>query len=168
MSDNNFVLIITGPTGVGKTTLCKLVAEKFGYKYISGDETKKELFPGLENIILYPEKLEIVKNELLKRIKEMFNKKECVVVDYVILGEDYINKFKKLFGKNLIFKVIQPSVETTIERDKKRECWTSGDESVKRLYKDFEESKNFIGEENYIDNSNETPQETFDKYFNKL
>lgn len=165
---DNFVLIITGPTGTGKTTLCKMVAEKFGYKYISGDEIKQEIFPGLEDIIKYPEKLEVVKNELLKRTKESFDKNECVVVDYVILGQEYIGKFKNLFGQRLVLRVVLPSIETIIERDKKRETWTSGEESVKRLYKDFKEVENFIGKENYIDNSNETPQETFDKYFSKL
>lgn len=168
MDKNNFILIITGPTGVGKTTLCKIVAEKFGYKYISGDEIKKEIFPGLEGIAQHPKELEIVKGELLKRVKEMFDSDKKVVVDYVILGQDYIKKFKELFGKNLLFRVVLPSIETILKRDKERECWTSGDESVKRLYNDFKELENFIGKENYIDNSNETPQETINRYFSKL
>lgn len=162
------ILILTGPTGVGKTTLCKMVADRFNYTYVSGDEIKEKLFPGVEDITVYPEKLADVKKELLKRAKEIFDNGNSVVIDYVILGEEYIKKIKELFDGHLVFKVLLPTLESIQARDKERECWTAGEESVKDLYEKYLKLKPLIGKENYIDTTDETPEETFNNHFNRF
>lgn len=162
----NFVIVITGPAGSGKTTLAKMVSAFYKCAYISGDEISKKLFPDTYvNIEKNPKDSKIVEKQLLKDVKEIFSKGGNVVVDYIILGEKYISEYKNLFGKHLVFKVIFPPMKIIIERDKKRDCWTSGEDTVERLYKEYEILKPIIGVSNYIDNSNQTPEETFNKYF---
>lgn len=69
---------------------------------------------------------------------------------------------KKTFHQHLIIKVLWSPMEIIIERDKKRECWTSGEIAIKRFYEKYEELKPIIGEKNYIDNSHQTPEETLE------
>jgi hypothetical protein len=78
------------------------------------------------------------------------------------LGKEFIEEMKKAFDKHLILKVLWPSVETAIERDKRREGWTSGEDAIKRFYRKYEALKPIIGEKNYIDNSHQTPEETLE------
>ena len=162
---NPFVIVIAGPTGVGKTTLSKMLSEYFNCTYISEDEVTKEIFPDTyENIEDDPEEIKIAERQLLKRTKEIFASGECVVIDRINLGKEFIEEIKKAFHKCLILKVLWPPIETTIKRDKKREGWTSGESAIKRFYKKYEKLKPIVGEKNYIDNSHQTPKEIFERF----
>jgi len=162
----DFVLIIAGPPGVGKTTLSKIICQQNKCSYFSGDETSKELFPGVYKDTL--EQLQQTNKELLKGLQNAEGG-DCIVVDLVSLDEIFIKELKNVFRERLIIKVIFPPVETIISRDKKRQCWTSGEEDIKRYYKHYQELKEIIGEDNYINNSNQKPEETVRKLIlNKL
>lgn len=162
---NPLVIVIAGPTGVGKTTLSKMLSKHFNCTYISEDEIAKELFPNdAYTIEDYPDKLRIVENQLLKRVKEIFDNGGCVVIDMINFGKEFIEEIKKAFYKHLMLRILWPSMETTIERDKRREGWTSGEDAIKQFYKKYEELKPIIEEKNYIDNSHQTPEETFEKF----
>jgi len=65
----------------------------------------------------------------------------------------------------LIIKVLFPTNKKLIERDKKRECWTAGEGWVIKLYEKFRKLKGYIGQSNFINNSDETPEETFTNHF---
>jgi deoxyadenosine/deoxycytidine kinase len=68
-----FVIVIAGPTGVGKTTLSKMLSKHFNCTYLSEDEIAKEVFPDIyKNIEDYPDKLKIAENQLLKRAEDMW------------------------------------------------------------------------------------------------
>ena len=162
------VIILTGPTGSGKTTLSKMLSKHSDITYISGDDIKNELFPEISNITDFPEKLEIVKENLFTEAKKIYDDGQSVIVDYVILGEEYIKKFQEGFGNNLILKIILPSLETILHRDTERTNWTSGEEIIKHLYRRYKELEPFLGKENYIDNSAETVSETFEKHIKSL
>jgi len=160
-----FVIVIAGPTGVGKTTLSKILSKYFNCTYISEDEITKEVFPDVyKDIEDYPDKLKIAENQLLKRAKEIFDSGRYVVIDRINLDRAYIEEMKKTFHKHLILWVLWPPMETTIERDKRREGWTSGEDTIRRFYKKYEELKPIIGEKNYIDNRHQTPEETLERF----
>ena len=163
--DEDFVLVIAGPPGVGKTTIAQIICQHNKCSYLSGDELSKKLFPGVYKDT--PEQLKQTNKELLKRLEDL-NDGNCLVADLVYLDEDFIKKLKNLFGKRLIIKVIFPPTKTTIERDKKRQGWTSGEEDIKRYHKQYQKLKEIIGENNYIDNSSQNPEETYEKYFSNL
>jgi hypothetical protein len=55
-------------------------------------------------------------------------------------------------------------MKTTIERDKRRKDWTSGEDSIRRFYKKYEELKPIIGENNYIDNRHQTSEKTLERF----
>jgi cytidylate kinase len=164
-----FVIVIAGPTGVGKTTLSKMLSKYYNCAYISEDEITKEIFPDVyKNIEDYPDMVKIAESQLLKRTKEIFDSGECIVIDRINLGKEFIEEIKKAFHKHLILKVLWPPMETTIERDKRREGWTSGEISIKQFYKEYEGLKPIIGERNYIDNSHQTPEETLERFIADL
>ena len=166
---NPLVIVIAGPTGVGKTTLSKILNEHLNCAHISEDEIAKEIFPDeYKNIENYPDKVKIAESQLLKRAKEIFDSGKCVGIDLINLEKEFIEEMNKAFHKHLMLRILWPSMETTIERDKKREGWTSGEIVIKRFYKKYEELKPIIGEKNYIDNSHQTPEETFERFISSI
>lgn len=162
------VLIVTGPCGSGKTTVSRLIAERRGLRHISGDDIKKELFPDIERITDYPEKLEKVKEEIFFRSNEHYSRGESVVIDYVILGRKQIDEYRNQFANNLHIKILLPKREVILERDKLRDCWTAGEKCATELYDKFEILKEYISPEHYVDNSDETPEETYHKHFSQI
>ncbi len=164
-----FVIIITGPTGVGKTTLAKMLSRYYDCVYLSEDEIAKEVFPDdYTHIEKYPDKVEIIVGELFKRAKVIFHSEKCIVIDLINIEEAFIEETQETFQHHLILKVLWPALETTIERDREREGWSSGENAIKRFYKKYEELKPVIGEENYIDNSDQTPEETFERIIARI
>lgn len=162
---NPFVIVIAGPTGVGKTALVEVIKYHFGYFHLSEDDIAKEIFPDIyKDIEDYPDKVEIIARQLYKRTKDIFENKRGVVIDRINLEAEFIEKIKKAFNKYLILRVLWPPIETTIERDRKREGWTSGENAIKKYYKKYEELKPIVGEENYINNGHQTPKETFEEF----
>jgi predicted ABC-type ATPase len=161
-----FVIAIAGPTGVGKTTLSRMLHTNFNCAYISEDEIAKEIFPDeYTKIESFPSKLKIVEDQLLKKAEEIFHTNKNVVIDLINIERGFIKEIKKRFNNHLTIKILFPSIAITIERDKRKDGWTSGEIAIRRYYKKYEELKLIIGEENYIDNSNQTPKETLEKFF---
>ncbi len=161
--ESSFVIIIAGPTGVGKTTLSKMISRYYDWVYLSEDEIAKEIFPDeYIHIEEYPDKVEIIAGELFNRAKAIFHDGECVVIDLINFEKAFIEETQKAFQHHLILKVLWPPLGTTIERDRKREGWSSGENAIRRFYKKYDELKPVIGAENYIDNSCQTPEETFE------
>jgi len=160
-----FVIVIAGPTGVGKTALVKVIKKHFDCSHLSEDEIAKEIFPNTyKDIEDYPDKVETIARQLFRKAKDIFENGESVVIDRINLEKKFIKDIKKTFHKHLVLKILWPPMETTIERDKKRKGWTSGENTIKMFYKKYEELKPSIGEKNYIDNSHQTPEETFKKF----
>lgn len=162
------VLIVTGPCGSGKTTITDLIVQNQNFTRICGDDIKDELFPGVVKIDEFPKDLEKVYQEIFCRAKKHFSNGENVVIDYVILGKHRIDDYQRTFSKNLIIRVLLSSKEVIIKRDLLRECWTSGEKCVNTLYDSFNKLKDYIGIDNYIDSSEDTPEETYMKYFHNL
>ena len=92
---NPLVIVIAGPTGVGKTTLSKMLNEHFDCAHISEDEIAKEIFPDeYKNIEDCPDKVKIAESQLLKRAKEIFDSGKCVGIDLINLEKEFISGFR--------------------------------------------------------------------------
>lgn len=160
MANPHKLIILTGPCGVGKTTITNLLAQKCKVEVIRGDRLKNSMFPHISILPKHPNKLQLLKEELFTLSKEHFYQGKSVLIDYVILGDLYIRKYQEEFGKNLYIKVLFPELEIAIERDNQRKCWTSGREVIEELYKKYEELKELIGGENYLNTSDQSPENT--------
>ncbi len=162
---NHFVIVIAGPPGVGKTTISKMLSGYCHCAYLSEDEVAKEVFPETYiRIDDYPDQLKIAESALMQKAKKFFDNGESVVIDRINLEKEFIEETKKAFHTHLMIKVLWSPVETIIERDKKRERWTSGESVIKRFCKKYEELKPIINEKHYIDNSHQTPAETLAEF----
>jgi len=162
------IIIITGPCGVGKTTIAKIISESIAIKVVDGDKIRKSIFPNVAYITRHPEKLQLVKETIFELSRKHFFKNQSILIDYVMLGEEYINRFKKQFKGQLTIKVIFPDKEVIYERDKNRTCWTSGQKMIDELYNKYLDLVDVIGQENYINNGQETPEETARKILNGM
>jgi len=165
---NKKILILSGPGGSGKTAIAELLVKRCKFVLLDGDNEDTEFFPNGEQWL--PKNLKqlaLAHDKILKKTKELFEKGNSVVVDYIIFGQylDFFNKFRREFGDNLEIKILFPSEEELIKRDKNRECWTTGSERIATVYKEFEKIKDVLGKDCYIDTTNETPEITFEKYF---
>lgn len=168
MSKQPIVLIVTGPCGSGKTTITNLIVKNNDFVRISGDDIKNEFFPEIENITDYPEALEKVYTEIFQRTKKHYENGKNIVIDYVVLGQKRIEEYKNTFSNSLKIRVLLSRKEIIIRRDQLRECWTSGEECVTTLYDSFDQLRDYVDAENYIDNSEETPEETYLNHFASL
>jgi len=160
VSGKSKVIIITGPCGVGKTTIANILATKLEIQLISGDEIRRSLFPDIDDITEYPKKLQVVKEHIFKLSKSHYSSGKSVLIDYVVLGSAYITRFQNAFADDLMIKVIFPSRATAYQRDLNRECWTSGRMVIDQLYDKYLSLMPIIGEENYMDNGHETSDES--------
>jgi len=75
------VIIITGPCGVGKTTITNILSQKIEVKFIDGDQIKQRLFPEIVYINKHPDKLEIMKQTILELSKTHFSNGKSVLID---------------------------------------------------------------------------------------
>ena len=166
MSTKNKVIIVTGPCGVGKTTVVNILAKKIKAELIDGEKIKQTLFPDVYYITEYPEKLKMVKDFIFELSKKKFSNNKSILIDYVIIGKEYISLFQNTFKENLIFKVILPNKSIIYQRDQNRECWTSGKQIIDELHDKYLCLIDLIGQDNFIDNENETPEETAQSILN--
>jgi len=168
MEQNKKVLILSGPGGSGKTTIAELLVKQCGFILLDGDNEDTEFFPnGKQWLPENSEKLSQAHNKILKKAKKLFEAGNNVVIDYIIFRRylEFFEKFRREFGNNLEIKILFPSQGIVVGRDKERECWTTGAERIATVRSEFEEIKNELGEENYIDTSDETAEMTFEKHF---
>ncbi|HAI98541.1 TPA: hypothetical protein DCL30_03300 [Candidatus Peribacteria bacterium] len=157
------VLILTGPGGAGKTTIGKILEAKHGYVYLDGDREDTKYFPNGDQWL--PENADLLRKahmRILMKAKKLVDKGKNVVVDYIIFGRylEFFTLFKEQFGNHLQMKVLMPSQEELIRRDRERECWTTGEERIATVYEEFMSLRGAIGAQNFIDSSMQTPEET--------
>lgn len=162
------VLILTGPGGAGKSTIAKLIEERCDFVYLDGDREDTEFFPdGDQWLPENTENLRKAHEKILNKTKDLVAQGKSVVVDYIIFGRyvEFIEIFKRQFGDAVQIKVLFPSQEEMIKRDKEREIWTTGADRIAAVSNEFTAVNDKIGANNFIDTTGQTPEETFEKYF---
>lgn len=169
-NDKKKVLILTGPGGSGKTTIVDLLVKRCGFIKIDGDNLDTEFFPNGGQ--WFPEnfkRLKQAQKKIFTEVKKTFNNGENnVVLDYIIFGNylEFLEVFKREFGDKLEIKVLFPAMEEMVKRDEERECWTTGIDRISTVCAEFEAIKDVIGKDSFIDTTGQTPNDTFEKYFN--
>lgn len=164
-----FIIVVAGPTGVGKTTVSKQLSDYFKCVYLSEDEITKEIYPEIYvDIEAYPDKLNMIDDRLLRKAEEMYISGRSVVIDRINLDYACIDELRKRFGEHLLIRVLWPFMEVAIERDKGRKDWTSGEIAIKRFYDKYEGLKSIVGAENFLDNSRQKPEETLAAFITSI
>lgn len=157
------VLLLTGPGGAGKTTVATALSKRMGFAYLDGDREDTEFFPAGGQWL--PEKKDLLKKaheKILRRTREFVQQGNNVVIDYIIFGryQEFIASFRRAFGEDFSARVLFPSEKELIRRDVERVCWTTGPERIRAVFEEFASLKDVIGEENYLDTTKQTPEET--------
>jgi len=160
ISQHPKVIILTGPCGVGKTTIANLLIEELSIELVSGDDIKSTLFPDIDYINKHSTELALVKEKIFELSELHFSNNKSVLIDYVVLGKEYIERFKHRFKDHLVIKVLLPKKKIIYDRDQQRESWVSGRRIIDELYSKYESLKDVIGESHYVDNGEESPIET--------
>lgn len=167
----NFICLITGPMGVGKSSTSKVLAEKFEKSaYIKVDHIRKMIIggyigPGDENFYIQ-EKLGIKNTCALANnyLEAGFN----VFIDDV-MGKEKLQQYVEFFPNRKIEAfLLLPSIEVTLERFNGRGGATEVlEKRTRHLHDQFTLLKN---ETNWkvIDSSNFTLEETVEKIYNQI
>lgn len=138
----NKLYIITGPAGVGKSTISKLIAENISKSaLIEGDEVYHFVKGGYISPWLEGNQLDIFWKNSISIIRNFINDGYDVVFNYII-GKDKLDMLKNEFKDvEIKFIVLMVNEETIIKRDKERPLdWQMGERSVV-LLNDFKNAK---------------------------
>lgn len=117
----NYLIIIRGPLGIGKTTISKLLASKLKAKYISVDEILKQNKLDVldEKIGCIPLKNFLKVNQII--IQDIIKNNRSAVIDGNFYYQNQIeNLIQKSPFKSFIFTLKSP-LETCIKRDSERQ-----------------------------------------------
>ena len=165
------VMLITGAGGSGKSTIASMLAANNDFVYLDGDNEDTEFFPnGNQWLPKNEDLLKKAHEKILLKTKVLVDDEKNVVIDYIIFGRytEFIDSFRTEFGDNFSLRVLFPSVKEIVKRDLERECWTTGKERINAVYSELEAARDTIGGENYVDTTEESPEETFQDIISTL
>lgn len=156
----NKIYLITGPAGVGKSTISQLIAQNLEKSVlVEGDDIYHLVVGGYVSPWLEGNHLDLFWKNVLSLIKNSFEDGFDVVFNYIIEKED-VAKIKKHFPNALIkFVCLMVDEKTIIERDKLRPLDCQMGERSLVLLKELQE-ENFE-EKNILDSSNLSAEETY-------
>ena len=158
----NKLYVLTGPAGVGKSTISKLIASKLEKSVlIEGDDIYNFFVGGRISPWKENAPLELFWDNCIYLMNSYLEKGYDVVFNYII-KPGQLKRLQETFNNyEIIFKVLLTDEETIVKRDKERplDC-QMGERSLVLLKKfiDYSYDKNYI-----IDTSNLTIEETVNK-----
>lgn len=155
----NKLYLITGPAGVGKSTISKLLAEKLDKSVlIEGDDIYHMVISGYVSAWKEGNHLKLFWQNVISIIKNSLNEGYDVVFNYIINKNDYELLRKKFKDANIIFKVLITSEEELIRRDKLRLEKNRMNDRCIKLLNEFRNQK--FKQENIIDTTNLSIEDT--------
>ena len=158
----NNLYLITGPAGVGKSTISKELANKLPKSVLIEGDTIYNFFvsdhisPWLPNA-----PLDLFWSNVIYLIKSYLDNGYNVIFNYIITPEDYKMITTAISDYPIIFKVLLTNEATIIKRDKERPLDCQMHERSLILLKKFLEYN--YPKSNLIDTSNLSIEETVDK-----
>ncbi len=162
----NKVIVLRGPSGVGKSTISKLIQEKLGLNWCIIDvDNFKHYMPMKENQSNRPERAEIAQDVSKYFAKKMYDKKYDVILEemYKKPYNDSLVEFLTQNDISYIKVFLSAPIELVIARAQAREKEVPDDE-IRRHYSEIEAYEDdFV-----IDTTNFTSQEITDLIIEKL
>ena len=154
----NKLFIITGPAGVGKTTISNKLASSLSKSVLIEGDTVYNFFVG-GRISPWKENapIELFWENCIYLINSYLEKGYDVVFNYIISAEDLKLLKEKFKNYKIVFKVLLTDENTLLERDKEREEDCQMKERCLVLLNQF---KNYnFDKKDIIDTSNLTVKE---------
>lgn len=116
----NYLVIIRGPLGVGKSTIAKILAQKLNAKYFSVDQilAENKLDVVDEKIGCIPEENFLKVNQMI--IQDVLKNNQSIIVDGNFYYQNQIeNLVQNIPLKSFVFTLTAP-VEICVQRDANR------------------------------------------------
>jgi adenylylsulfate kinase-like enzyme len=177
MSDEAKIIIVTGVQGAGKSTVGRLLAERFERgAHIDADTVQSMIVSGEAWVTDTSGPGEKIGDEAARQLRLRLHN-SCLlarsfreagftaVVGDIVLGERWQHLREDLRGVPFYLVVLAPNVETVIARDAAR-SYTVGAEWGRHLDGELRETMAGVGL--WIDTSNQTPDQTVDEIMRRL
>lgn len=151
--------LITGPAGVGKSTVSKIIAESLNKSaLIEGDDIYHFVKGGYVPAWLEGNQLDIFWKNSISIIRNFIDDGYDVVFNYII-DKDKLEMIKNSFSDiDIIFVVLMVDEETIIKRDKKRPLDCQMGERSLILLNEFKNGN--YDDRNILDTSNLSVEDT--------
>src|SRR5574344_2501974 len=134
----NKLFVITGPAGVGKSTISKKIAEKLDKSVlIEGDDIYNFFVGGRIRPWYKDAPLDLFWNNCYFLINSYLENGYDVVFNYIINPDKFKEIKEKFKGYKIIFKVLLVDEKTIVERDKERPLDCQMGERALVLLKEF-------------------------------
>ena len=158
----NKLYLITGPAGVGKSTISKLLAEKLNKSIlIEGDDIYHMVISGYVQAWKPNNHLELFWKNIISLIQNGLENGYDVVFNYIINKKDYELLKDKFKEYNIIFKVLLVREEELLRRDKLSDPSCRMNERCLVLLNIFK--KEYLNSKNVIDTTNLSINKTLEK-----
>lgn len=168
----NFICLVTGPAGAGKSSVTKALAKKFTRSVvINVDQLREMIVGGHKKPWPYDDEAELQLSLSAKNACEIANnflEKGFIVFIDDLVGRKLLEQYSEYF-KNNNFKafLLLPSLESLLKRFDER----GSDEELRKrthdLHKSFSEKKDELNCK-VIDSSNLTLEETVEEIYKQL
>jgi cytidylate kinase len=168
----NFVCLITGPAGAGKSSVTKALAKKFTHSaVINVDQLRGMIVGGYKKPWPYDDEVESQLSLSAKNACDMtmnFLEKGFSVFIDDLVGRKLLEQYSEHF-KNHNFKtfLLLPSLESLLRRFDERGDNKELRKRTQDLHKSFSEKKDKLNWQ-VIDSSNLTLEETVDQIYKEL